>query len=66
LGGTTKQSRTLEYSMKEYWVYIMTNMRNTVLYTGVTNNLRKRVAEHRNKIGSKFTSKYNIIKTCLL
>jgi len=37
-------------------------MRNTVLYTSVTNNLRKRVAEHRNKIGSKFTSKYNITK----
>ena len=40
----------------------MTNVRNTVLYTGVTNNLRKRVAEHRGKKGSKFTSKYNVGK----
>jgi len=48
--------------MNQYWVYIMTNVRNTVLYTGVTNNLRKRVAEHRGKKGSKFTSKYNIGK----
>jgi len=43
-------------------VYIMTNMGNTVLYTGVTNDLRKRIAKHRNKTGSKFTSKYNITK----
>ncbi len=48
--------------MNEYWVYIMTNTRNTVLYTGVTNNVFKRVTEHRNKTGSKFTSKYNITK----
>jgi len=40
----------------------MTNPNNTVLYTGVTNDLCKRVYEHRNKKGSKFTSKYNIIK----
>jgi putative endonuclease len=40
----------------------MINTTNTVLYTGVTNDLCKRVAEHRNKKGSKFTSKYNIRK----
>jgi len=37
-------------------------MGNTVLYTGVTNNLRRRIAEHREKKGSKFTSNYNITK----
>lgn len=40
----------------------MTNKLNTVLYTGVTNNLPKRVYEHRSKIGGKFTQKYNINK----
>ena len=40
----------------------MTNPVNSVFYTGVTNNLAKRIAEHRNKTGSSFTRKYNIIK----
>jgi putative endonuclease len=48
--------------MNRYWVYIMTNLTNTVLYTGVTNNLEKRVADHRNMTGSKFTSRYKITK----
>lgn len=48
--------------MNQYWVYIMTNIGNTALYTGITNDLRKRVAEHRCGKGSKFTSKYNIRK----
>ena len=39
----------------------MTNKNNTVLYTGVTNNLQKRVYEHKNNIGGKFTSKYNVV-----
>ena len=40
----------------------MTNKHNTVLYTGVTNDLRRRVIEHRNGQGGKFTSKYKITK----
>ncbi len=40
----------------------MTNKRNTVLYTGVTNDLRRRVYEHREKLVDGFTGKYNIIK----
>jgi len=48
--------------MHTYWVYIMTNVSNTVLYTGVTNDLRRRVTDHRNKRGSKFTDKYNVTK----
>lgn len=47
---------------KQYFVYILTNYKNTVLYTGVTNNLKIRVYSHRNKIGSLFTTKYNINK----
>ena len=46
---------------KEYYVYIMTNKSRT-LYTGVTNNLMRRVYEHKNKLVPGFTSKYNIKK----
>lgn len=47
---------------KQYYVYIMTNAHNTVLYTGVTNNLARRVYEHKNGIGSVFTKRYNVHK----
>jgi len=47
---------------KYYCVYIMTNKTNSVLYTGVTNNLRRRVMEHKAGNGGKFTSKYKITK----
>ena len=43
-------------------VYVMTNKVNTVLYAGVTNNLKRRVYEHREKIKSKFTARYNVNK----
>jgi putative endonuclease len=45
-----------------YYVYMMTNWNNKVLYTGVTNNLERRVYEHKNKLVKGFTSKYNINK----
>jgi putative endonuclease len=48
--------------MKNYWVYMMTNTNNTVIYTGVTNDLKRRVAEHKDKKGSSFTSRYNVNK----
>lgn len=47
--------------MKQYYVYIMTNSSRT-LYTGVTDNLIRRVYEHRNKLVQGFTQKYNITK----
>lgn len=47
---------------KQYYIYIITNTRNTVLYTGVTSDLKKRVYEHKYKLVSGFTKKYNIIK----
>jgi putative endonuclease len=47
---------------KQYYVYIMTNKYNTVLYMGVTNDLKRRVYEHKSGLGGGFTSKYNITK----
>lgn len=49
-------------SNREYCVYIMTNAHNTVLYTGVTNNMQRRVLEHKAGKGSSFTQRYNITK----
>lgn len=46
----------------QYFVYIMTNTHNTVLYTGVTNDLRRRVYEHKEGLGGWFTSKYRVRK----
>jgi putative endonuclease len=55
-------SDTIRVVGKQYYVYIMTNSRNTVLYVGVTNDLIRRVYEHREKLADGFTRKYNIVK----
>lgn len=47
---------------KQYYVYILTNYTNNVFYTGVTNNLIKRIWEHKQKFVDGFTKKYNIWK----
>lgn len=47
---------------KHGFVYIITNLNNRVLYTGVTSDLVKRVYEHRNKLVEGFTRKYNVTK----
>ena len=47
---------------KHYYMYIMTNKYNTVLYTGITNNLKRRIYEHKEKLVAGFTNKYNITK----
>lgn len=46
----------------QFYVYILTNYTNTVLYIGVTNNLVKRVWEHKNSVVQSFTSKYKVNK----
>ena len=47
---------------KQYYIYILTNKNNSILYTGVTNDLVRRVYEHKNKLCQGFTKKYNIDK----
>ena len=45
-----------------YYVYLLTNQNNTVLYTGVTNDLQRRLYEHKKGINKGFTSYYNVNK----
>jgi len=52
----------IPYDWKQYYVYIMTNKINTVLYTGINSDLKKRIWEHKEKIIKGFTKKYNIDK----
>jgi putative endonuclease len=47
---------------RQFFIYIMTNKNNNVLYTGFTNDLKRRAYEHRNKLVEGFTKKYNITK----
>lgn len=45
---------------KQYFVYIITNKSRSVLYTGFTNNLQRRIYEHKNKLIEGFSSRYNL------
>ena len=45
-----------------YYVYLLTNWNNKVIYLGVTNNLGRRLYEHKNKLVKGFTEKYNVNK----
>ena len=49
-----------------YYVYILTNQTNKVLYTGITNNIHRRVYENKNELIEGFTSKYNVNKLVFL
>jgi putative endonuclease len=48
--------------VNSYYVYILTNSNNSVLYVGVTNDLERRKFEHKAKLNEGFTKKYNIYK----
>ena len=52
--------------MNHYYVYIITNWNNKVLYIGVTNNIARRIYEHKNKLIDGFTKKYNVYKLVYL
>jgi putative endonuclease len=45
-----------------YYVYLLTNWNNKVMYLGVTNNLERRLYEHKNKLVKGFSEKYNVNK----
>ena len=47
---------------KSFFVYIITNYQNTVFYTGITNNLKRRIYEHKKGIVNSFSKKYRLYK----
>ena len=47
-------------SRHQYWVYVLTNINRNVIYVGVTNDLERRVAEHRDARAEGFTRKYKV------
>jgi putative endonuclease len=47
---------------KNYYVYLLTNWNNKVMYVGMTNDLERRIFEHKNKLIKGFTEKYNVNK----
>ncbi|MGD1152427.1 MAG: GIY-YIG nuclease family protein [Syntrophales bacterium] len=49
-------------STKSYYVYLLTNWNNRIMYVGVTNDLSRRLYEHKNKLIAGFTAKYNLNK----
>jgi putative endonuclease len=49
-------------SSERYYSYLITNWNNKVMYVGVTNNLERRIYEHKNKMVKGFTEKYNVRK----
>lgn len=46
----------------QYFIYLLTNWNNKLMYVGMTNNLERRIYEHRNKLVDGYTKKYNIYK----
>ena len=52
--------------MNSYYVYILTNVSNKVLYIGVTNNLERRLYEHKKRLVPGVSAKYNVTKLVYL
>jgi putative endonuclease len=58
----SEATRDLMNQQRQYYVYILTNWNNRVLYIGVTSDLTRRIYEHKNKVAKGFTEKYNVDK----
>lgn len=58
-----REARNIQLGfMKSYFVYVTSNTNLSVFYTGVTNNLARRIYEHKHKLIPGYTSKYNLDK----
>jgi len=57
-----KRGNLIRQMDKQYYIYIMTNKLDSILYTGVTSDLDKRMHEHKSKLIEGFTKKYNVDK----
>ena len=57
-----KGTKKMNMKLHLYYVYILTTRNNTVLYTGVTNDLKRRVFEHKSGLNEGFTKKYHVHK----
>ena len=55
-----RRRESIKKMIKDYFVYILTSKRNGTLYIGVTNNLLKRVYQHKERLVPGFTRKYNV------
>ena len=63
IGCVTKKLNTFFYmKLHLYYVYILTTKNKTVLYTGVTNDIKRRVFEHKSELYEGFTKKYHVHK----
>jgi putative endonuclease len=58
----SSKGRNLMPTEHRYYVYVLTNKNDKVMYVGITNNLERRVHEHKTKLVPGFTAKYNVTK----
>lgn len=59
-GMTNSSGNPVHYMPENYYVYILASKRNGTLYIGITNNLERRMYEHKNHLVKGFTEKYNV------
>lgn len=55
-------AKPIQMDERQSYIYMMTNKRNTVIYTGISSDLQKRIYEHKHKLLGGFTKRYNVDK----